>query len=215
MLQSKLATKTMRESPKSEQAINAQLLERAGFVSKIMSGVYAYLPLGNRVLGHIERIVREEMNRIGGQELLLPALHPKELWMQTGRWDNFDALFRIQSRHDMEFALGATHEEVIVPVMKAFLQSYKDVPVAVYQIQTKFRDEPRAKSGGLRGREFRMKDMYSFHASREDVERYYERVKAEYQSFFSSLGLDAYCTEASGGTFSKYSHEFQVLTSAG
>ena len=215
MLQSKLATKTMRESPKSEQAINAQLLERAGFVSKIMSGVYAYLPLGNRVLGHIERIVREEMNRIGGQELLLPALHPKELWMQTGRWDNFDALFRIQSRHDMEFALGATHEEVIVPVIKAFLQSYKDVPVAVYQIQTKFRDEPRAKSGVLRGREFRMKDMYSFHVDEHDLDAYYITAGEAYRRIFGRIGLTAHYTEASGGTFSKYSHEFQVPIETG
>lgn len=215
MLQSKLATKTIRESPKDELAINAQYLERAGYVSKVMAGVYAYLPLGTRVLTHIERIVREEMNKIGGQELLLPALHPKEFWMQTGRWDHFDALFRIQSRHDMEYALGATHEEVIVPVMKQFIQSYKDLPSAVYQIQTKFRDEPRAKSGVLRGREFRMKDMYSFHSHEQDLDVFYTIASEAYRHIFARIGLTAHYTEASGGTFSKYSHEFQVPIETG
>lgn len=215
MLQSALGTKTLRESPKDELAINAQYLERGGFVQKIMAGVYAYLPLGCRVLMHIERIVREEMNRIGGQELFLPALHPKELWMQTGRWDSFDALFRIQSRHSMEYALGATHEEVIVPVMKTFIQSYKDLPSAMYQIQTKFRDEPRAKSGVLRGREFRMKDMYSFHAEEKDLDRFYTIAAAAYARIFQRIGLRALYTEASGGSFSKYSHEFQVPIETG
>lgn len=215
MLQSKLATKTTRQAPAGEMAANAQLLERAGFVSKVMAGVYAYLPLGNRVLSHVERIVREEMNRVGGQELFLPALHPKEYWMQTGRWDHFDALFRIQSRHDMEYALGATHEEVIVPTMKPFIQSYKDLPIAVYQIQTKFRDEPRAKSGVLRGREFRMKDMYSFHRDEKDLDSYYLEVSDAYRRIFQRIGLRALYTEASGGTFSKYSHEFQVPISTG
>ena len=215
MLQSELSTKTLRENPKDELAVNAQLLERGGFVSKLMAGVYAFLPLGYRVLAHIERIVREEMNRIGGQELFLPALHPKELWMQTGRWDNFDALFKIQSRYDSEYALGATHEEVIVPVMKSFIQSYKDLPFAVYQIQTKFRDEPRAKSGVLRGREFRMKDMYSFHTDEKDLDRYYTIVSEAYRRIFQRIGLPAHYTEASGGTFSKYSHEFQVPIETG
>lgn len=215
MLQSKLATKTTREAPKDEMAVNAQYLERAGFVSKIMAGVYAYLPLGNRVLSHIERIIREEMDRIGGQELFLPALHPKEYWMQTGRWDALDVLFRIQSRHDNEYALGATHEEVVVPVMKPFLQSYKDFPKAVYQIQTKFRDEPRAKSGILRGREFRMKDMYSFHTDEQDLDAYYKVVGEAYGRIFQRIGLRAIYTEASGGTFSKYSHEFQVPVEVG
>src|SRR3989338_2065078 len=145
----------------------------------------------------------------------MPALHPKEYWEATGRWESFDTLYRLKAHEDREFALGPTHEEILTPLVTKFISSYRDLPISLYQIQTKFRDEPRAKSGVLRGREFLMKDMYSFHASREYVERYYERVKAEYQSLFSSLGLDAYCTEASGGTFSKYSHEFQVLTSAG
>ncbi len=210
MLQSALSTKTIRENPKDELAINAQFLERGGFVTKVMAGVYAFLPLGYRVLAHVERIVREEMNKIGGQEVFLPALHPKEYWMQTGRWDHFDALFKIQSRYDSEYALGATHEEVIVPSMKPFIQSYKDLPFAVYQIQTKFRDEPRAKSGVLRGREFRMKDMYSFHADENDLDQYYSTVSEAYRRVFQRIGLPAYYTEASGGTFSKYSHEFQV-----
>ncbi len=215
MLQSELSTKTTRENPKDELAVNAQFLERGGFVTKVMAGVYAFLPLGYRVLAHVERIVREEMNKIGGQELFLPALHPKEYWMQTGRWDHFDALFKIQSRYDSEYALGATHEEVIVPVMKSFIQSYKDLPFAVYQIQTKFRDEPRAKSGVLRGREFRMKDMYSFHANESDLDRYYATVSEGYRRIFQRIGLPAYYTEASGGTFSKYSHEFQVPIESG
>lgn len=215
MLQSTLAVKTVREAPKDECAVNAQYLERGGFVQKIMAGVYAYLPLGFRVLSRIEQIIREEMNRIGGRELLLPALHPKDFWMQTGRWDSFDALFRIQSRHSMEFALGATHEEVIVPLMKSYIQSYKDLPCAVYQIQTKFRDEPRAKSGVLRGREFRMKDMYSFHADSNDLDRYYECVAVAYDRIFQRIGLNALRTEASGGSFSQYSHEFQVPIETG
>ncbi len=215
MLQSKLFTRTTKETPKDEISINAQLLERAGFVQKTLAGVYSFLPLGYRVLTKIENIIREEMNALGGQELFLPALHPKEYWMQTGRWNEFNALFKIRSRYEYEYALGATHEEVIVPVVKKYVKSYRDLPFAAYQIQTKFRDEPRAKSGLLRGREFRMKDMYSFHASTEDLDEYYERVKRGYETIFSRLGLESMLTLASGGSFSKYSHEFQVETPTG
>ncbi|MBI4239994.1 hypothetical protein HY620_03320 [Candidatus Uhrbacteria bacterium] len=215
MFQSRLCTRTSRESPKDEVAMNAQLLERAGFVQKAMAGVYSYLPLGRKVLDAVENIVREEMVAVNGQEIFLPALHPKEHWLATGRWDGFDALFKITSRHDFEYALGPTHEEMLVPTMKKYIQSYKDLPFSVFQIQTKFRDEARAKSGLLRGREFRMKDMYSFHASSESLDEYYERVTYAYKNVFRRLGLTAYLTEASGGTFSKYSHEFQVPIETG
>lgn len=215
MKQSQLCTKTTRENPKDEHALNAQLLVRAGYVDKVLAGVYAYLPLGTIVLQKIEQIVREEMNTIDGQEIFMPALHPKENWITTGRWESLDALFKLTSRYDMEYALGATHEEVVVPLIQKFIRSYRDLPISVYQIQTKFRDEPRAKSGLLRGREFRMKDMYSFHASAESLDRYYERVITAYRRIFSRLGLNAILTESSGGTFSKYSHEFQVETPTG
>src|SRR3989338_2352021 len=138
MLQSKLFTRTTKESPKDEVSINAQLLERAGYVQKALAGVYSFLPLGYRVLRKIEDIIRRHMDTLGGQELFLPALHPKEYWMQTGRWDGFDALFKIRSRYEYEYALGATHEEVIVPVVKKYVKSYRDLPFAAYQIQTKF-----------------------------------------------------------------------------
>lgn len=210
MLQSQLCSKTLRYDPSDEQSVNARLLERAGYVQKVMAGVYTYMPLGVRVLVKIENLVREEMNALGAQEVLLPSLHPKELWEQTGRWDNFDALFQIHSRHGADYALGATHEEIVVPAMKRSIQSYADLPRAVYQIQTKFRDEPRAKSGLLRGREFRMKDMYSFHRSHNDLDAFYDKTMESYRKIFVRMGLTAFLTESSGGTFSKYSHEFQV-----
>ncbi len=215
MLQSKLFTRTTKESPKDEVSINAQLLERAGYVQKALAGVYSFLPLGLRVLSKIENIIRQEMDALGGQELFLPALHPKEYWMQTGRWDGFDALFKIRSRYEYEYALGATHEEMIVPLVKKYVKSYRDLPFAAYQIQTKFRDEPRAKSGLMRGREFRMKDMYSFHASMEDLDMYYEKVQSGYNTIFARLELNSLLTLASGGSFSKYSHEYQVETPTG
>lgn len=215
MLQSNLFTRTAKKIPTDEVSINAQLLERAGYVQKTLAGVYSYLPLGVRVLSNIENIVRQEMDNLGGQEVFLPSLHPKEYWMKTGRWDEFDALFKIRSRYHYEYALGATHEEIIVPLVKQYVQSYRDLPFAAYQIQTKFRDEPRAKSGLLRGREFRMKDMYSFHASMEDLDAYYERAQRAYHAIFSRLGLANILTLASGGTFSQYSHEFQVENNNG
>lgn len=215
MLQSDLFTRVGHTAPKDEEATNAKLLIRAGFIDKTMAGVYSFLPLGLRVLSKIETIVREEMNALGGQELLMPALQPKELWETTGRWTTLDALFRVVSHFKQEYALGPTHEEVVVPLVQSHLFSYNDLPCAVYQIQTKFRDEARSKSGLLRGREFRMKDLYSFHASAEDLEGYYEKVKACYTKLFKRLGLQTLIVEASGGTFSKFSHEFQVLSEAG
>jgi len=215
MKQSLLFTHTLRETPKDEVSLNAQLLIRAGFVDKLMSGVYSYLPLGLRVLDKIKAIIREEMNAINGQEILMPALTPKENWEKTGRWKDLDVLFRLTGQGEKEYALGSTHEEVVTPLLQKFVKSYKDLPVAVYQIQDKFRDEPRAKSGLLRGREFNMKDLYSFHADEADLDQYYETAKQAYGRIFSRCGLDSLVVEASGGSFSKFSDEFQVRTENG
>jgi prolyl-tRNA synthetase len=216
MKYSNLFGKTRRQAPSDELTKNAQLLVRAGYVNKLMAGVYSYLPLGLRVMQKIEDIVREEMNAVGGQELFLPALHPAENWKQTGGWESIDVLFKLKSRTEKEYALGQSHEEIITPLVKEYVTSYKDLPVALYQIQQKFRDELRAKSGVLRGREFRMKDMYSWHRDQNDFERFYELVKKAYIRVFERCGLVAKVTEASGGGFSKkISYEFMVLTSAG
>lgn len=218
MRQSQLFTKTLKDAPRDEESTNAKLLIRAGFVHKEMAGVYTFLPLGLKVLAKIGNIIREEMNAIGGQELFMPALQPKENWKQTGRWDSLDNLFRFTSYYTkQDYALGATHEEIIVPLAKTFISSYRDLPKYVYQIQNKFRDEKRAKSGILRGREFLMKDLYSFHKDQADLNAYYETVKGAYYRIFEKVGIGkvTYLTFASGGTFAKYSHEFQTITSAG
>lgn len=215
MKYSQLFGKTKREAPKDEVSVNAKLLIQAGFVEKLGAGIYNYLPLGWRVHKKIEQIIREEMDAIGGQELNLAALHPRGVWEKTGRWESFDALYKLASRAKDEYALGATHEEVLTPIAAQFVSSYRDLPFYLYQIQVKFRDESRAKSGLLRGREFIMKDLYSFHATEEDRARYYEVVKRAYEKIFSRVGLNAIYTEASGGGFSKTSHEFQVITEAG
>ena len=181
-----------------------------------MAGVYSYLPLGLSVLRNIEQIVREEMNEIGGQEILMPVLHPKENWVTTGGWDSIDVLFKIKSRTEKDYALGQSEEEVVTPLVMGKVNTHKDLPVAVYQIHWKYRDELRAKSGILRGREFFMKDMYSFHESQEDFDSYYRTVKDAYMKVFERLGLTSKVTEASGGAFSKkISYEFMVLTDAG
>lgn len=198
--------------------MNAQLLVRAGFADKLMAGVYTLLPLGLRVYRKIESIIRREMDAIGGQEILMPSLQPKANWEKTGRWKTYDSLFRFMSYYTKgEYALGPTHEEIVVPLVQGQNLSYKDFPAYVYQIQTKFRDEARAKSGLLRGREFSMKDLYSFHTSEEDLDAYYEKAKKAYFRIFKEVGLGdvTYLTFASGGSFSKYSHEFQTLSDAG
>ena len=216
MKQSQLFTKTERFAPKDEETVNAQLLCRAGFVEKLMAGVYNYLPLGLLTLRKIEEVVREEMNKIGGQEVLMAMLHPKENWQTTGGWDKIDVLFKINSRTEKEYALGQSEEEVVTPLVMRRIRSEKDLPLAVYQIHWKFRDELRAKAGLLRGREFLMKDMYSFHADQADFDKFYELAKAAYLKIFERLGLTAKVTEASGGSFSnKISYEFMVLTDAG
>ena len=216
MLQSELFTKTLRQAPSGEETINAQLLVRAGLVNKLMAGVYSYLPLGLLVLKKISQIVKEEMDAIGGQEILMPALHPAEPWKKTGAWDKVDVLFKIKSRTDKDYALGQSEEEVVTPLVMKYVQTYKDLPVSVYQIGWKYSDELRSKSGLLRGREFLMKDMYSFHTNQADFENYYEIVKKAYLKIFERIGLLAKVTEASGGSFSeKISYEFEVLTDAG
>ncbi len=218
MKQSELFTKTLREAPKDEDAINAQLLIRAGFVDKLMAGVYTILPLGVKVLDKIQCVIREEMVKIGGNEVLMPTLQPKANWEKTGRWDNLDTLFKFTSYYTKnDYALGPTHEEVVSPLLKKFVMSYKDLPRYVFQIQTKFRDEPRSKSGLLRGREFLMKDLYSFHTDDRDLDKYYEIAKKAYVKTYKRLGIGdkTYLTFASGGSFSKYSHEFQTVAKSG
>ena len=215
MRYSELFGKTQRQDPKDEVSTNAKLLIRAGFVSKEVSGVYNFLPLGLRVLNKIANVVREEMNNAGGQEILLSALQNSQSWQKTGRWKSFDALFKVKSQYDQEYALGPTHEEVLVPIAREYVKSYRDLPIYLYQIQTKFRDEPRAKSGLLRGREFLMKDLYSFHTDEADMMNYYEAMKGVYRKVFERLGLEAIETKAAGGTFSAFSHEYQVVCENG
>lgn len=217
MKQSQLFFRTLKEAPKDETSLNARLLIRAGYIDKLMAGAYTIMPLGYRVLKKIEQIIREEMNAIEGQEMVMPSLHPKENWEKTNRWDTLDSLIKVGFDDDKNMALGPTHEEVVSPLAKKIIFSYRDLPKAVYQFQNKFRMEKRSKSGLLRGREFIMKDLYSFHTDQSDLDAYYEKAKDAYIRIFSRAGIGetTYFTYASGGTFSKYSHEFQTLTSAG
>ena len=219
MKRSELFTKTSKDVPADEQSKNAQLLIRAGFINKEMAGVYAYLPLGFRVLKNIEAIVREEMNAIGGQELIMTNLQPKNIWETTTRWDDkvVDVWFKTRLKNDEEVGLAWSHEEPILNMLRQYARSYKDLPISVYQFQTKLRNELRAKSGIMRGREFGMKDMYSIHASAEDLDVYYNKVIEAYKRIYDRLGIgdDTYMTFASGGAFTKFSHEFQTICSAG
>ncbi len=219
MLQSRLFTKTLRESPRDEAAANARLLIRAGFIHKEMAGVYSFLPLGFRVLKKIEGIIREEMNALGANEVLLTALQDSSVWETSGRWDDqvIDVWFKTPLKSGSLLGLANTHEEAITSLMRQYVSSYRDLPFSVYQIQTKFRNELRARSGLLRGREFLMKDLYSFHLNTDDLDSFYERVAAAYAKIFSRLDIGdiTYQTFASGGAFSKYSHEFQTATAAG
>lgn len=208
--------KTSKTAPADAETVNARLLVQAGFVDQLMAGVYSYLPLGMRVLRHVSQVVREEMDALGAEEVIMPALHPKEPWATTGGWDAIDVLFKIKSRTENDYALGQSEEEIVTPLVLNRVQSYKQFPTMVYQINWKYRDELRAKSGILRGREFLMKDMYSFHTSQEDFDRFYQLAKEAYLKIFKRLGLVAKVTEASGGAFStKISYEFMVLTDAG
>lgn len=219
MKRSQLFIKTRKDAPADETAKNAQLLIRAGFVAKDMAGVYTFLPLGLKVLNNIATIIREEMNAIDGQEILMPALQVKERYELTDRWSDevVDNWFKTKLANGTELGLGFSHEENLVPILKNFLNSYKDLPVAVYQIQNKFRNELRSKSGIMRGREFLMKDLYSFAISQEQHDAYYERAQQAYTNVFDRVGLGdrTFMTFASGGSFSKYSHEYQTLSEAG
>lgn len=216
---SKLFTKTSKQAPADEVAKNAQLLIRAGYVYKEIAGAYSYLPLGLRVLEKIKQIVREEMDAIDSQELIMTSLQNKAVWEKSGRWsdEKVDVWFKSALQDGTEVGFGWTHEEPIVDMMQQYIQSYKDLPVSLYQFQTKMRNELRAKSGVMRGREFVMKDMYSFHASAEDLADYYEKTIEAYRRVYSRLGVgeDTYVTFASGGAFTKFSHEFQTICEAG
>ena len=212
-------TRTRKQAPADEVAHNAQLLIRAGYVHKTMAGVYSYTPLGLAVLENIKQIVREEMNRISSQELLMSTLQRQELWQETGRWSDelVDVWFKSHLQDGTEVGFGWTHEEPIIELLRSYLTSYKDLPISVYQFQNKLRNELRAKSGIMRGREFIMKDMYSIHASKEDLEAYYQAVIEAYKRCYHRFGLgdDTYVTFASGGAFTKFSHEFQTICEAG
>jgi len=219
MRQTTLFTKTRREAPADEVAKNAQLLIRAGYVHKEMAGVYDYLPLGMRVLENIRTIIREEMNAIGGQEVSLSALQDPEIWKTTDRWsdERVDVWFKTKLKNDNELGLGCTHEEPMARMMRDHVSSYRDLPVYTYQFQTKFRNELRAKSGIMRGREFMMKDMYSFNRTEEELDAFYEQAIQAYKNVYQRVGIGdkTFLTFASGGMFSKFSHEFQTICDAG
>lgn len=219
MKQSQLFTKTRREAPADEVSKNAILLTRAGFINKEMAGVYDFLPLGLMVLNKIIGIIREEMNKLGGQEIFMSSLQRKELWEKTDRWseENVDVWFKTKLKEGSELGLGFTHEEPISNMLEQFVSSYKDLPFSVYQFQTKFRNETRAKSGVMRTREFVMKDLYSFSIDEKQHQEFYDKVAESYKEIFRRVGLGekTYITRASGGSFSEFSHEFQTLTEAG
>ena len=219
MRYSNIFTKTKKDAPADEPSKNAQLLIRAGYVYKVMAGVYAYTPFGLRVLENIKRIVRDEMNSVGGQELIMTNLQSKDTWDKTTRWDDevVDVWFKTSLKDGTELGLAWSHEEAIMEMMQSYISSYKDLPVSVYQFQTKLRNELRAKSGIMRGREFVMKDMYSLHRTEEDLNSYYSQVTEAYNRIFNLLGIgdDTYVTFASGGAFTKFSHEFQTVCDAG
>lgn len=223
MLYSQILGKTNKNA-KEFDSVNATLLQKAGFIDQTMAGVYTFLPLGLRVLTKIEDIIRKEMDEIGS-ELLMPSISPTNLWEQTGRLETVDVLFKVEGANepskkvnDATYILNPTHEDVLTPIAKKFNVSYKDLPFAVFQIQSKFRNEPRPKSGLMRGREFRMKDLYSFHASEDDLNGFYEKVKGPYKNIFKNLGLGNITYEcfASGGDFTdSFSHEYQTVIETG
>ncbi|TCI65423.1 proline--tRNA ligase [Exiguobacterium sp. SH0S2] len=217
MKQSRLLMPTLREVPADAEAVSHQLLVRGGFIRQNAAGIYSYLPLGHRVLQNIQTIIREEMNRAGAQELLMPAIQPAELWEETGRWDIYGPeLMRLTDRHDRRFALGATHEELITSIVRDELNSYKKLPVNLYQIQTKYRDERRPRFGLLRGREFLMKDAYSFHATQADLDEEYDNMYNVYSRIFDRTGLKYRPVVADSGAIGgKDTHEFQALAEIG
>lgn len=219
MKQSQLFTKTRKEAPADEVAVNAQLLIKAGYVHKELAGAYDYLPLGLRTLEKIKAIIREEMEAIGGQELSMTALQDKAVWEKTDRWDDakVDNWFKTALKNGTQVGLGITHEEPLTRLMKDHVSSYRDLPQVVFQFQNKFRNEARAKSGIMRGREFLMKDLYDFSATQEQHEAFYNAARAAYIKIFDRLGIGdkTYVTYASGGIFSEFSEEFQTVSEAG
>jgi len=216
MRYSRLFGKTIKDAPKDEVAINAKLLLRGGFMDKLMAGSYTLLHLGRRVEQKIEQIIREEMNATGAEEILMPLLHPKDIWNETGRWDSASEVMYQFKKDEKEYTLSFTHEEIVMDLVRKHISSYKDLPVKIYHFSTKFRNEKRAKSGILRGREFLMKDLYSIHVSEEDMLKYYAQIIESYKKIFKRMGLDALLTEAEGGVFTKnITHEFQVIAENG
>lgn len=217
MLQSELFPKTQKEPPKGAESVNHKLLVRAGYIDQLMAGSWTLLPLGYRVVAKINQVIREEMNAIGGQEVLMPLLHPKNIWNETGRWESAkDVMYQFKDARGKEYALSFTHEEVFLDLIRKHVTTYKDLPIALYHFSTKFRNEPRARSGILRGREFMMKDLYSVHADEKDFNRFYQAVKGAYSKIFERLGFEFKVTEAAGGVFTdNRTHEFQVLAENG
>lgn len=219
MKATQLFTKTSKTAPADETAKNAQLLIKAGFINKEMAGVYTYLPLGKLVLENIIQIIRQEMNNVGGNEISLTALQPKDVWEASGRWDDkvIDVWFKTKLASGTELGLAPTHEEPLTQLMKRFISSYKDLPAYPYQFQIKFRNELRSKSGLMRGREFWMKDLYSFSRTQEEHDSFYELISEAYNRTYTRLGIGdiTYKTFASGGSFARYSHEFQTLSEVG
>lgn len=217
MRQSQLFAKIKKESSKEIESISHKYLTRADFIDQLASGIYSFLPLGWMVHKKIENIIREEMINIGGQEVFLPVLAPKNLWLETNRWNTIDPpLFKVKNRHGTEFALGPTHEEVITDLVRQRIKSYKELPVCLFQIQNKFRNEMRATGGLLRVKEFIMKDLYSFHSSQTEATRFYQKIKKAYFHIFKRCELKPVCVEADPGTIGgELSHEFMVLSETG
>jgi len=214
---SKLFIPTLKESPADAEVISHKLMVRAGMIRQLASGIYSILPLGLRVLRKVEQIIREEMNRIGGQEVFLPSIQPAELWVESKRWDFYGKeLLRIKDRHGREFCYGPTHEEVITDIVRREIKSYRQLPILLYQIQTKFRDEVRPRFGIMRGREFMMKDAYSFHADEKDTQHTYHQMAKAYTNIFERCGLRFKQVQADSGTIGgSFSHEFAVLADSG
>lgn len=219
MKYSQVFPKTLKQAPTGAESINHQLLVRGGFIDQLMAGSWTLLPLGYRVYEKINQIIREELNKTGAQELLMPLLHPREIWDKTSRWSDPDVkeiMYQFKDIRGKEYGLSFTHEEIVMDLIGKHLKSYKDLPIKVYHFSTKFRNEPRAKSGILRGREFIMNDLYSIHASEEDMYQYYEEVKKAYVEIFKRVDLDVKVVEAPGGVFTEHhTHEFQVLSPVG
>jgi prolyl-tRNA synthetase len=217
MRYSQLFPKTEKLDPKGAATINHKLLVRGGYIDQLMTGSWTLLPLGWRVIEKINKVVREELNSIGCEEMLMPLMHPKEIWNETGRWDSAaEVMYQLKDSREKEFALSFTHEEIVMDLIRKHVKSYKDLPVTIYHFSTKFRNEARPQGGILRGREFLMKDLYSAHATEEGMIEFYERVSDAYIRIFERLGFEVYITEAAGGVFTeRRTREFQVVAEAG